>query len=460
VRPGVTALEGFAARADRFGQRPLYFASRGDGVVVAGSLWQIVGDPGCDVAWDGAAAALSLQQSLPAGRTLWKGISRVPPGAALEVTAGRPRVTLREPEAARRDEVCDPSQADRQLLRLLRGAVQAAAEGDPGCALSGGLDSAGLLALAAESGRPLRAFGLVDDACSREELSAARELVARFGAEHVLVRVVEEELPDLAEGAVRACEEPLWNGRAVSRWQFFRGVRSAGCEALLSGTGADELLCGHPAGLRALSKRRDRERALAATLVSGDASAPAPDDVGSALCERRRLVVERVLPESTLPPETRGSRAVGVDVRLPYLEEGFAAWALRLPPELLVDGDTGKLPLRHALRGLLPGSLCDAPKRPALSAPGGRQMRATRGWRELYAGWLTKERLAATGPFDAAAVAGALAAWDRAPGERDVEDAVLLRLVSLAMLARTTGSVTGARSAPPRRARLDPSRGR
>jgi asparagine synthase (glutamine-hydrolysing) len=432
--------DGVRHRVDRFGQRPLYYAARRRGVAVSGSVWSLLQDPDYEVRWDAEAAALCLLQSLPPGRTLWSGISRVPPGFALELVEGRPRVSFAGSATAPVLATGDGAGAAVGLLRLLRGAVRLAASEDAACALSGGLDSAALLALMSESGGTPRAFSLVDDACRTEELSMARELAARFRAEHVLVRVSECELPGLTERAVRACEEPLWNGRAVARWQFFRGVRAAGAEVLLSGTGADELLCGHPSGLRSLHERLERERALARPLAPGDLALPSPE-VGPSLSERRRLALERVLPDSTLPPETRGSRAVGLDVRLPYLDDSLADWALALPIERLARGDVGKLPLRDALRPLLPASLCDGPKRAALCAPGGGDARAAREWRGLYAGWLTAPRLAKVGPFDPKAVADLLTTWERRGlSGRDAEDAVLLRLVSLAMLEEATRS--------------------
>jgi asparagine synthase (glutamine-hydrolysing) len=347
-------------RADRFGQRSLYYATRTEGLALSSSVWPLVEDPDCEARWDEEAAALCLVQALPPERTLWRGISRVPPGSALELLEGRPRIVPAIQAPAPVPVGDDAASVAAELLHLLRRAVHLAASDGAACALSGGLDSGALLALMAESGETVRAFSLVDDACAPEELSMARALAARFRAEHVLVRVSESELPELTERAVRACEEPLWNGRAVARWQFFRGARAAGAGSLLSGTGADELLCGHPSALRSLHDRLERERALARRLLPGDFAPPSPE-VGSTLSERRRFVLERILPDSTLPPETRGSRSVGLDVRLPYLDASLADYALALPIELLVRGDLGKLPLRDAFRSLLPESLCDGP---------------------------------------------------------------------------------------------------
>jgi len=328
----------------------------------------------------------------------------------------------------------DPHAAEpaAELRRRLASAVEAASHDDPALALSGGLDSASLLALSTAAGRRTRAWSLVDDASPREEREAARELAERHGAHHMLVLVRSEELPAHAEAAVRAIEEPIWNARAVARWLFFRGLQAAGETAILSGVGADELLCGHPAGLRGLAEREATERALARCLLP-DFPDPASPGVGGSLAERRRHALTHTLPASTLPPDARSAAASGVELRLPFLDPLVAGYALALPEAALVEGDVGKRVLRDAMRGLLPAAVVDAAKRPAL-APARPAAAARRAWRELHNDWLTPDRVRDTLPADPAAVAALLADRDREPAAAPAVDAVLLRLVSLVML--------------------------
>lgn len=421
------------ARRDRFGQRSVYWAEAEGRLLVGPSLTALGRHLGSLAAWDREAAALSLLGALPPTRTLLEGVRRLPPATALVVASSRPAVRP-APEAPSEPPEGAPADA---LRRRLADAVAAATVDDPALALSGGLDSASLLALAAGSGRTIRAWSLVDDATSPEEREAARDLAGRFGAPLLLVQVKPEELPGHAEAAVRAIEEPIWNGRAVARWLFFRGLRAAGERAVLSGVGADELLCGNPAGLRTLAEREALERALARCLLPGFADPPTPG-VGASLAERRRHVLSHTLPASTLPPDARSAADCDVDLRLPFLDPAVADLALGMPETLLVEGAVGKRVLREAMRDLLPQAVVDAPKRAGL-APVRPAPRARRAWRELYAGWLSPVRVEDALPADPRAVAALLADRDRSgPGGASAEtaDAVLLRLASLVILHR------------------------
>jgi asparagine synthase (glutamine-hydrolysing) len=201
---------------------------------------------------------------------------------------------------------------------------------------------------------------------------------------------------------------------------------------LLSGVGADELLCGNPAAMLSWRERRHEERETAEAVLTDAARrtlAQAPAERGD-LESLRRSFVGVVLPDSTLPPESRGSSAEGIEVRLPFLDPALAAAALQLPATACVRDSVGKWPLREAARGLVPEDVRCAPKTAQLAPSGGAE-RARRRWLELYAAWLRPDRLA---PLQCVDAARASALLDRFAG-RAHEDAVLLRLVSLAILA-------------------------
>jgi asparagine synthase (glutamine-hydrolysing) len=374
--------------------------------------------------------ALSLCDALPPARALYRGVARVPPGHVLRPAAPGPQLEP-APEAA-------PS--GRPLLDALREAVAELRAG-AACALSGGLDSGLLLRLMSEGGRGVRGYTLATGFADRAELRAAHQLAQACQADHVVVHVAEDLLPDSVAEAVAACEEPLWNGAAVARLLFFRQLRQAGEWALLSGVGADELLCGNPAAMRLGPARRRLERELAEELLTPAARAELGTfaESGGDLETLRRGCVEQLLPSSTLVPEGRVGAAEGLDVRLPYLQAAFAANALALPAEACVRGDVGKWPLREAARGLLPEDITSAPKAARLAAPGGGASRRARArWLELYDEWLRPERLLPLECVDALRARALLDLFANAnapEARRAAQDAVLLRLVSLAMLA-------------------------
>jgi asparagine synthase (glutamine-hydrolysing) len=416
---------------DRFGQRPLYYVEREGALHAAPRVDALLRAARLPRRLDPQAVALSLCDALPPVRAPYRGVARVPPGHVLRPADPGP---LLEPAP-----VAAPS--GQPLLDALREAVEELRAG-AACALSGGLDSGLLLRLMSDGAAGVRAYTLASDFSDPAELRAAHLLAQACQADHVVVHVGEELLPDSVAEAVAACEEPLWNGAAVARLLFFRQLRQAGEFALLSGVGADELLCGNPAAMRAGPARRRAERELSEELLTAAARAELGTfaEAGLDLETLRRGCVEQLLPSSTLVPECRAGAAEGLEVRLPYLHAPFAANALALPAEACVRDHVGKWPLREAACGLLPEDIRSARKAARLAPGGGGSRRARARWLELYDEWLRPERLL---PLECVDTMRARALLDHFAGanapeaQRAAEDAVLLRLTSLAMLALT-----------------------
>jgi asparagine synthetase B (glutamine-hydrolysing) len=401
---------------DAFGQQPLHFSLR-EGHA-AQSVWTLT-----PTGLAPAAVTAYLEGRLAAHASLFEGIGRVPPGHLLEGPQPRPWWRWPDRHAA----------APEELLAALGAAVESF--GPAAIALSGGLDSATLLGLAARRGLVASAFTVADDLDDGSELARARQSARHAGVPLIEVELPEADLPDLFPAAVLAAEEPIWNGRGVARLAFFRALRSAGVTLpVLSGVGADELLLGDLGGLRAGRRRQAREAALVHTLgLPGVAAEPLPIDLSRGAA--RRDAALRLLPESTLPPECRLSRDAGLVVALPFLADGPAALALGFPEDLLVRGELGKWPLREASAGLVAESLRLGAKVPRLVPPGGGSARARRRWLELLDAWLQPARLEPLAVAPDAVRAGlARLATEPDPGERAALDALLLRLAGLCVL--------------------------
>ena len=424
-------------RADAFGARPVYYTVEGDGSLrTARSAWPLIAAKK-EPALDPAAAARALCHCLPAERSLFRDVARVPQGHVLVFSSEG--TTLDREWAPPSPSPTPEAHTPEELLRLLRSAVRRLRpDTRAACSLSGGLDSATVMALLAQQG-PVRAYTLVDDFADDGEVERARRLAGRAGVEHVEIPIREEELPEHMAPAVAACEDLLFNGRAVASCLFFRALRRLAEPVVLSGAGADEMLAGHPESLSSFDERRREEADLARTLLRSDVavicppvSAEGPDDLAS----RRLRLVTVMLPELTLPPECRASRAAGVEVRLPFLEEHVADFALRTPISLLLREGLGKHLLREAVRGLVPEELRLGPKSPRL-APGARSPRARARWLGLFAATLRRERVEALGFLDPARVERFLDDFAGAGPEEPgfaAREAVLMRLTSLAML--------------------------
>lgn len=426
---------------DLFGQSTLYFAEAQGGVLTDSSALGLLARAGLPRRLDPTSVALALCGALPPERSLFHGVGRVPPGHRLVLGSGAPRFERGAPTPGPGSE-SDRERAADTVLRLLRQAVVKHAPG-ASCALSGGLDSSALIALAVESNYRPRALTLVTDYGDAGDLDRSRVLARAYRLEHVEICVREEDLPEHATSTFLACEDLLWNGAAVARHLFFREARRIGATALLSGVGADEVFCGHPEGLLARSRVLREERSIALDVLTVEAATTISarlrggPETGGDLAAAWRDSLERVLPDSTLPPECRTARAEGVDIRLPYLDDDLAGAVTGLPLAWLASGNRGKLLLREALVGLLPDDVRLAPKVPQLAPGGGGHPRARSHWWSFYATWLAPERLSALGCVDPNRVRTYLDEWTRteSPGRRQALDAVLMRLASASVLA-------------------------
>lgn len=431
---------------DPFGARPVFYAETAHGIRTAPSPRRLLREADLPRALEPVAAAAALCGVRDPGASLFRHVKVVPPGHELVESATGVQVRRRwAPLVYRGDgEAITLQEAGTELLRRLRESVRAhrRAEGPTACALSGGIDSGALLALLVEAGGPVQAFMLADDFAEDGDRDRARSLAATFGIEPALVPISEEELPGQAAEAVRACEDLLWNGRAVALHRFYLRLAEKGATRVLSGAGADEVLCGHPDGLLSFTGRLRAEHDLARSLLRTEAAVdvpewpPAPSGVDT-LIWRQHLYLTTVLRDSTLPPECRLSADAGIDVRLPYLDLSVAEFSLRLPPTLRASGSTGKIALREALRGVIPEAIRARPKTARLAPAGGRTTRARAGWLAFYEEWLSRPRLEALEIVEPERVRALLDDFRaRIPEDpaRAAEDAVLMRVASLAIL--------------------------
>jgi asparagine synthase (glutamine-hydrolysing) len=368
----------------------------------------------------GAVAAF-LRHALPAGRSLFRGVDRVPvvvPGAQRPVTES-------------------PGLAEALLAALADTVSAHVASGARDVSLSGGVDSAALCALAARAAPGhIRAWSMDVHFADAVERRNARTVAGAAGVELVDVPVPDAQLPDLLEPAVLSNETAILNARAVASFAFYAEARRQGASVMLSGAGADEVLLGNPAALSGARARVEEDRRLAREVLR-----PSPvDNLGTMPWDHGPSEELRhaawVLRELVLPPELRGARAHGITVRTPYLEPGFADVALSLPEAVLVREDTGKWLFRHAVRSLVADEVRLARKTPryahtALSSP------VRERWLELYRAWLAPSRLEPLEVIDPGAALALLERYARlSPDSPEASglDRLLMRLVSLAML--------------------------
>lgn len=240
---------------DRFGQKPLYYATSGNAFVFASELAPLVrhGNVGS------ALSAKGLQKYfgygfIPAPWTLYDGIWKLPAGHHLTVSLPELRLECRqyweyipEPEektGKRWEEDCCEA-----LREAIRQAVERRMEADVplGIFLSGGIDSSSVTAFASAAGNcrgPLMTFSIGFNETSFDESSYAGLVAGRFATDHHTVTVSQETIRNRWENIVKGLDEPMGDSSLLPTYVLCEETRRHVTVAL-GGDGADELFAGY-----------------------------------------------------------------------------------------------------------------------------------------------------------------------------------------------------------------------
>lgn len=237
---------------DRMGVKPLYWARTRDGLAFASEVKSLLAAGLVRAELDPVAAELFLAHGfVPGPRTLFAGVSKLPPASVLVWQDGR---IVDEHEYWTPWDTCPAPvgrswEEDREtLLSLLDTAVQDRMVSDVplGVMLSGGLDSSLITALMARtSSRPVQTFsiGFAEDG-DANELGDAKRVADRLGTEHHDLITSAADHPLLLDEALWHLEEPIADVSALGFLLLSRLARETVTVAL-SGQGADELLGGY-----------------------------------------------------------------------------------------------------------------------------------------------------------------------------------------------------------------------
>ncbi|AOL94970.1 XrtA/PEP-CTERM system amidotransferase [Porphyrobacter sp. LM 6] len=261
----------FLAR-DRFGVKPLFLAHLSDGsIAFASELKGLLAHPLLRRRVNAhAIEAYMAWGYVPDTHSILSGVAKLPAGHFWLIEQGR------TPGRPQRWWDIDFSQRERgseadlsaQLVHLLRDAVRSRMVADVplGAFLSGGVDSSGVVALMAEaSAQPVRTCSIGFDVAAYDETSYARQVAARFGADHQERIVATDDFAAIDQIAAMF-DEPFADASALPTWRVCQLARERVTVAL-SGDGADEAFAGYrrqvfhhheeraravlPAGLRA-----------------------------------------------------------------------------------------------------------------------------------------------------------------------------------------------------------------
>lgn len=241
----------FAAR-DAFGIKPLYYARLPSGeFLLASELKALFASKQLSREIDPASVGEYLAWfSVPAPRTIFKGAANLPPGHCLICDRhGRVAITAwwQFGSAATVTVAASLEEFHYELRRQLEDSICAhhLADVPVGAFLSGGLDSATVVALMARnSTKPLKTFSVVFGESAYSEQAEARHTAAVFGTEHheelVTGARVANDLPKI----LRCMDQPTGDG--INTYYASQTARQGGVTVALSGLGGDELFGGYP----------------------------------------------------------------------------------------------------------------------------------------------------------------------------------------------------------------------
>lgn len=340
----------FAGR-DRFGIKPLFYASHGGNVALASEAKALFA-LGVPARWDAESVYQASALVVPLqDRSLFAGIQQVPPGHYLLATPNHLRlvaywdfdfgVEQTQPGRSASDDIAQLATTIDEAIRLrLRADVPV------GVYLSGGLDSCALLGMATKHVRkPIRAFTLSFDRAEYDEAPIAREMAQRAGAEYTELAVGQLDFARDFSDAVWHAETLMNNANGVSKFRLSRAVRDAGYRVVLTGEGSDEIFAGYPHFRRDLFLEQEHEgeqgrltaleqsNTLSRGLLMPDGQALPLDGVRGAL--------------GFVPSWVEAIATTGHKVRGLLRPEFAAQFAEREPAMLLV----GSLDVARALRG-------------------------------------------------------------------------------------------------------------
>jgi asparagine synthase (glutamine-hydrolysing) len=238
---------------DRFGEKPLFYRTRGTDLSFASELAPLLGTAGAPSAeLDPVAVdAFFVFGYVPGPGTIVREVRQLPPAHMLTWRPG-----AAEPEVA--SYWSPPTVADRspeplseltaETGRLLHKSVGSRMIADVplGVFLSGGVDSSLIATMAArQSSRPVKTFTVGYDTGSVDESDPARRLARQVGAEHHELRLTCADVADRVPLLLRTLDQPLADQALVPLNAVSQFARST-VTAVIAGEGADELFGGYP----------------------------------------------------------------------------------------------------------------------------------------------------------------------------------------------------------------------
>lgn len=233
---------------DRLGEKPLYYAETEDGFLVfASEMGALRASRLVSLDLDiEAVADYFFYGYTPDPKSIHAGVKKLPPGHVMTVRRNQTSTMERYWRPVFSADATTTFDESRQALcAKLDDAVHAQMISDVplGAFLSGGVDSAGIVAAMAQSDVALIACTIGFEDGAHDERAGAREIAKKYGADHheFVARMDAEQLIDKV---ARAYGEPFADSSALPSYMVCELARRR-VKVALSGDGGDELFAGY-----------------------------------------------------------------------------------------------------------------------------------------------------------------------------------------------------------------------
>jgi len=238
----------FLAR-DHLGVKPLYYIVADGNLLFGSEIKALLAHPSCPRRVDMAALGqLFTFRYVPSPRTLFDGISKLPPGHSMMVDSDAVTIRRYWDWTPSHRESTNESDLIDEYNALVESAVRLQLRSDVpvGLFLSSGVDSASLLAIMRRhlSGS-IHTFTIgFEGGESSNETDDARQLARSFGADHSEMIVSSGDYAKYFERYMWDLEEPVGNETAAA-FYFVSMIASRKVKVVLTGQGADEPWAGY-----------------------------------------------------------------------------------------------------------------------------------------------------------------------------------------------------------------------
>lgn len=239
---------------DRFGEKPMYYADRPDAFVFGSEATALLAHPSVSHELSPRAVQKYFAWGfLPAPNAFYRDLRKLPAGSSLTYDIETRKLEVKSYWRFRLDPddrlgISDEQRLAEELRERLSEAVQRRFMSDAplGLFLSGGIDSAAVLAAATRS-RPARSistFTIGFTEPSYDESAQARKLAEGLGTRHHEEILDLEKARDTLPAILRRLDEPLGDPSILPTYLLAAfAVRNV--KVALSGDGGDELFAGY-----------------------------------------------------------------------------------------------------------------------------------------------------------------------------------------------------------------------